>query len=112
LEKAEKLIELMKTNANTFPNIVTYNSYMNCCIRCNNYEKLTNTYKQIESGEIRNVKPDFITYSTYIRGMFKSKKEEMVKKAIKLYEFLKADYMSEFDDVFYSSLLDGLIMND
>lgn len=82
----------MKTNAHTFPNIVTYNSYLNCCIKCNNFTKLSETYEQIVEGKIKNVKPDFITYSTYIRGMLKSKDNEMVDKGIQLYEKLKVDY--------------------
>lgn len=65
------------------PNIITYNSIIDCCVRCGEMQKATEIFQNMqvknsdvapeeekEDGEptISYVMPDLITFSTLIKG--------------------------------------------
>jgi len=52
-----------------------------------------------------NLKPDLITYSTYIKGLCKFNK---VDEAFVMYNSLKKDKLFDLDEVLFNSLLHGL----
>ena len=84
------------------PNLVTYNSLLDCAVHSNRFEEMESIFQNI----ISNLKPDLITHSTYIKGLCKS------NDAIRAYKlFLEIRNGSEFivDEVLYNSVLDGLL---
>ena len=89
LRKAEELIEVMKQKENTYPNIITYNAFINCCLVCQDYQLMEKVYEQVVKGEIKNVNADFITHSTFMKGLFKSKQ---TAKAINIYNYVQNNY--------------------
>ena len=76
------------------PNIITFNSIIDCCVRCNEMEIATEIFDlMVESGKAfkdpstksssTSVQPDLITYSTLIKGHCRSKN---IEKALILHE--------------------------
>lgn len=55
------------------PNNVTYNSLIDCCIRCNSIEKAVEIFEEMKNS---STKPDLITYSTMIKGFCREKNIE------------------------------------
>jgi pentatricopeptide repeat protein len=63
LQKAKNLIHQMYQNKNTYPNIVTFNTYIKCAIDCDRLEEAEMFFQQVEHK-------DLITYSVFISGLF------------------------------------------
>lgn len=68
LDKALALYEKMKLSPNIEPNNVTYNSLIDCCVRCGDVDKASALFDEMKE---RHVQPDLITFSTLIKGYFK-----------------------------------------
>ncbi len=75
LAKALDLVESMKQTAEAKPNIVTYNSLMDCAVSCREFTILEKIYKELTANKegIDGVIPDLITHSTYIKGLCKAR---------------------------------------
>jgi len=65
LSKVLEIFNKMKKDKNNFPNNVTYNSVIDCCIKCNNMREAENKF---EDMKLNKIKPDIITFSTLIKG--------------------------------------------
>lgn len=76
LQKALALYDKMTANAHTEPNNVTYNSLLDCCVRCGDIDKAAELFAEMKA---RHVKPDLITFSTLIKGYFKQAEWESNK---------------------------------
>ena len=63
----------MKRDEKIRPNNVTFNSLIDCCIRCNALMKAKEVFEEMKKSTIR---PDLITYSTMIKGFCKEKNIE------------------------------------
>lgn len=67
LQKVIEIFEKMKKDRSNFPNNVTYNSVIDCCIKCNNLREAESKFAEMQANKI---KPDIITFSTLIKGKF------------------------------------------
>jgi len=65
LAKVIDIFNRMKKDKNNYPNIVTYNSVIDCCIKCNNMREAES---KLEELIINGLHPDIITFSTLIKG--------------------------------------------
>ena len=64
----------MKTNPNAAPNIVTFNSLLDCCVRCFDFSQATQIFNQmLDPCAPESCLPDLITYSIMIKGYCKAK---------------------------------------
>ena len=70
LDRAVKLYEEMKCDNKIKPNNVTFNSLIDCCVRCTNMENAQMIFEEMLAPE-SEVKPDLITYSTMVKGYCK-----------------------------------------
>ncbi len=64
---------------NIKPNNVTFNSLLDCCVRCNNIGKASQIFNEMKNSSTTNdfsVKPDLISYSTMIKGFCREKNIE------------------------------------
>lgn len=95
-------------------NRIAYNALLDCCVKCNQYEKMSEIFEDMLKAVAENkgtkldgsdIEPDLITYSTLVKGMCKS---GAIHKAISLYEEMKKKGL-ELDEVFFNSLLDGFV---
>ena len=105
LEKAMQTLENMK-KLDVKPNLVTFNSLLDCSVQCFSFEKMEKIYEEIMNNSSPSLQPDLITYSTYIKGLCKNRK---VDQAFKLFLKLKEEKIYTLDEVIYNSLLDGLL---
>jgi pentatricopeptide repeat protein len=65
------------SNPDCVPNNVTYNSLLDCCVRCFNMPQAEVIFKAMQDqGQANSVRPDLITYSTMIKGYCKEKNLE------------------------------------
>jgi len=65
LIKVNEIFEKMKKDKNNLPNNVTYNSVIDCCVKCNNMREAEIKFSEMKFNKI---KPDIITFSTLIKG--------------------------------------------
>ena len=90
------------------PNIVIHNAMLDCCVECNDINKMSEIYEKIKHSAINeenSPQPDLITYSTVIKGYARAKDME---KVFDIYHFLKtSDNNFQLDEVIYNSILDG-----
>jgi pentatricopeptide repeat protein len=100
LPKVLEIFTKMKRDKNNAPNNVTYNSVIDCCIKCNEVQLAE---KLLEEMCQCDIKPDIITFSTLIKGCLKRNE---LNKAV--------DYLNNMtrfsirpDEVLLNSLLDG-----
>ena len=78
LDEALKLYEEMKQNKQIAPtNVITFNSLIDCCVRCNNSAKAVEIFTEMKE---RKVSPDLITFSTLIKGFCKERNMEAAFK--------------------------------
>lgn len=63
----------MKLDDKIKPNNVTFNSLIDCCIRCNSINKAMEIFEEMKLSPTR---PDLITYSTMIKGFCREKNIE------------------------------------
>ena len=68
----------MKIDDKIKPNNVTFNSLIDCCIRCNSINTAVEIFDEIK---LSTTKPDLITYSTMIKGFCR---EKNIEKALML----------------------------
>lgn len=66
LKKVLEIFDKMKNDKNNLPNNVTYNSVIDCCIKCDKMNLAEIKHKEMLA---HNIKPDIITYSTLIKGI-------------------------------------------
>lgn len=81
IEKATKLIQKMEANPRIHPVLVTYNTYLHCAFRSNNYQLAREIFKNMKQKDI-------FTYS--INNLFLLKKG-MVKETMESYEEMKTN---------------------
>ena len=55
-------------------NTISFNSIMECALQCKRFDVLENIFKELVNN--KEVKPDKISYSTYIKGLCKNQKIE------------------------------------
>jgi pentatricopeptide repeat domain-containing protein 1 len=67
IKKVIEIFNKMKNDRNNMPNNVTYNSVIDCCIKCNDLEMAESKFQEMKSSD---VKPDIITFSTLIKGNY------------------------------------------
>lgn len=108
LNKAFETFSIMKASTEMKPNIITYNSLLDCAVLCNDFQKMDEIFKSICDNEKKNPEcsPDLITYSTYIKGLCRCKR---IDEAYEMFIGLKNSKSYQIDEVLYNSLLDGLI---
>lgn len=78
LDKALEIYEVMKQDDKIKPNNVTYNSLLDCCVRCSNMITASRVFDEMTMS---TTKPDLITYSTMIKGYCK---ERNIERALEL----------------------------
>ena len=109
LKKVVEIFDTMKKSVNSKPNNFTYNSMIDCCIKCDNislaYEYFEEMQKeQNNTNENNSVRPDLVTFSTLIKGEINNK---CIGKARKLLQkLLECDYI-KLDCILLNTLLDG-----
>ena len=103
LKKVIEIFTSMKNNKNNFPNNITYNSVIDCAIKCNQYDLANNIFTEMLNLPLKDIKPDIITFSTLIKGEIRRKNFDSVIKYLEI--MLKTDIKP--DDVLLNSLLDG-----
>lgn len=107
LTKAIEVLNTMKSQPhndnynNSLPNNITYNTIIDCCLKCNEIDLADNYFNEMCS--ITNIQPDLITFSTLIKGAIFHKH---FNKAMSYYNKLLAMKIRP-DDVFLNTLLDG-----
>lgn len=89
----------------TRPNLVTYNSILECAVQSENYERMRAIYNQITTEE-SPLQADLITHSTFIKGLLKERKTD---EALAIYYRLKEEKKFVLDEVLFNSVLDGLL---
>ena len=88
------------TKSTNSPNNVTYNSLIDCCVKC---EKMFKASEMFEEMKSRGITPDLITYSTLIKGFCRGKD---IGSSFRLLECMKKQGIVP-DEVLFNSLLDG-----
>ena len=108
IAKALETFNIMKASSEMKPNIITYNSLLDCAVQCNEFSKMDQIFKEICENEKNNTEcsPDLITYSTYIKGLCRCKR---IDEAYNMFLTLRNSKSYQVDEVLYNSLLDGLI---
>lgn len=108
LSKALETFNIMKGSSEMKPNIITYNSLLDCAVQCNEFYKMDEIFKDICENEKKNPEcsADLITYSTYIKGLCRCKR---IDDAYNMFITLRNSKSYQVDEVLYNSLLDGLI---
>ena len=76
----------MKNDPNAPPNTVTYNTMLECCIQCQNYEKMKAIFTECLENKSQKQSADLVSYSTYIKGLCKFLK---IKEALRIYNELR-----------------------
>lgn len=100
LSKVLEIFSQMKNDKHNAPNNVTYNSVIDCCVKC---EDVTTAEKIFREMNSRGVKPDIITFSTLIKGFLKN--GELNSALDFLYEMKVFNVKP--DEVLLNSFLDG-----
>lgn len=63
------------SNPDIAPNTVTYNSLLDCCVRCFDMPLAQRLFEDMRAGRAK-AKPDLITYSTLIKGFCRQRNLE------------------------------------
>lgn len=100
------------------PNIITFNSIIDCCVRCGEMHKATEIFDYMQRNNqvaeeendksVNVVRPDLITFSTLIKGHCRVKN---IEQALILHEQMLQQGIKA-DEVLYNSLLDGCLKSD
>jgi len=105
-----KVYEKMLVDPLVKPNIIVYNAMLDCCVECNNPNKMNEIYEKIKNDFLQAdescdcPKPDLSTYSTVIKGYAKGKDME---KVYDIYQFLVNSKEFVLDEVIYNTVLDA-----
>ena len=90
------------------PNIIIHNAMLDCCVECNDVNKMNEIYELIKSKASEDnenqPQPDLITYSTVIKGYARAKN---IEKVFDVYQFLNSNSSFKLDEIIYNSILDG-----
>jgi len=78
LDKALEIYQTMKQDEKIKPNNVTFNSLLDCCVRCNNIQTASLIFEEMKAS---STSPDLITFSTMIKGYCK---EKNIEKALEI----------------------------
>lgn len=98
------------------PNIISFNSIIDCCVRCDQMDIATEIFQlmkretgseqaDVSSSAFSSVQPDLITYSTLIKGHCRT---QNIEQALILHETMLKQGIKA-DEVLYNSLLDGCL---
>jgi len=107
-QKAFEIFDELSVEEKNKSNIVIYNAILDVCVESGNFEKLKEIYNDLKKSAIEdesNPQPNLVTYSTVIKGYFKSNN---LTEAYNLYEFLKNNNF-KLDEVFFSIMIDSLV---
>lgn len=114
LNKVIEILTTMKRSKNSKPNIITYNSVIDCCIKCNDFNLAYKYYNYLIDINKNNVntnfnndsiiKPDIVTFSTLIKGEIHNGNFDKAK--ILMNKMLEFDYIKP-DCILLNTLLDG-----
>ncbi len=100
LDGALDIYERMKADPDCLPNNITYNSLLDCCVRCEKLKMLETVFEEMNT---HGVAPDLITFSTLIKGYCRQTK---MTAAFKTLERMTQAGIAP-DEVLFNSLLDG-----
>ena len=108
LNKVVEIFDTMKKTSNSKPNIITYNSIIDCCIKCNNFNLAYEYFKEmlfdINNTSDNSIRPDIVTFSTLIKGEINNKCFGNARKLMQ--KLLEYNYI-KLDCVLLNTLLDG-----
>ena len=108
LNKVVEIFNTMKKTVNSKPNIITYNSIIDCCIKCNNFNLAYEYFKEmlfdINNSSENSIRPDIVTFSTLIKGEINNKCFGNARKLMQ--KLLEYNYI-KLDCVLLNTLLDG-----
>lgn len=100
IQKVMEVFNRMKQDKSNTPNNVTFNSVIDCFIKC---EEVSLAEKIFEDMKASGVKPDIITFSTLVKGCLKA--NDLNKSLDYLYSMNKFDVKPDY--VLLNSFLDG-----
>lgn len=72
----------MKTHPAVAPNTITFNSLLDCCVRCFDMPLAASIFNDMQTGRSHGIKPDLITYSTMIKGYCKDRNIEQALETL------------------------------
>lgn len=101
LDQALKVFEIMRKDSEIQPNNITFNSLIDCCVRCTDIPQAEAIFDDMKQS---GVSPDLITYSTMIKGYCKIGK---IENALVTLNEMDSSGRIKPDEVLYNSLLDG-----
>ena len=116
INKVIEILNIMIKSKNAKPNIITYNSVIDCCIKCQNFDMAYKYYnyliennKYITSNNNNYnsdliIRPDIVTFSTLIKGEIHN--GCFGKAKILMNKMLEYDYIKP-DCILLNTLLDG-----
>ena len=108
INKVIEIFNTMKKTTNSKPNIITYNSIIDCCIKCNNFNLAYEYFKEmlfdINNTSDNSIRPDIVTFSTLIKGEINNKCFGNARKLMQ--KLLEYNYI-KLDCVLLNTLLDG-----
>ena len=108
INKVIEIFNTMKKTTNSKPNIITYNSIIDCCIKCNNFNLAYEYFKEmlfdINNTNENSIRPDIVTFSTLIKGEINNKCFGNARKLMQ--KLLEYNYI-KLDCVLLNTLLDG-----
>ena len=108
LSKVIEIFNTMKKTVNSKPNIITYNSIIDCCIKCDNFNLAYQYFKEmlfdINNTSENSIRPDIVTFSTLIKGEINNKCFGNARKLMQ--KLLEYNYI-KLDCVLLNTLLDG-----
>lgn len=105
-DKALEMFNIMKSNPQIKPNIITYNSLLDCAVQSGQFKNMHEIFMEIMKYSDSECSADIITFSTYLKGLCRAKE---IEKAYQLFLNLRNEKKFKIDEVMYNSLLDGLI---
>lgn len=98
-DKATDLLNFMLGSKTAKPNTVTNNTYLQCCLETEHYVEADAFFQAMHAKDI-------ITFSTYIKGLFK---QERIEDVIVAFEVFIADKENKIDQVFFNIVVGGFI---
>lgn len=114
LNKVIEILNKMNRSKNSKPNIITYNSVIDCCIKCNDFNlaykyynyliDLNKNHINININNEATIKPDIVTFSTLIKGEIHNGDFDKAKSLMN--KMLEFDYIKP-DCILLNTLLDG-----
>ena len=108
IKKVVEIFDTMKKTVNSKPNIITYNSIIDCCIKCDNFNLAYEYFKEmlfdINNSSENSIRPDIVTFSTLIKGEINNKCFGNARKLMQ--KLLEYNYI-KLDCVLLNTLLDG-----